>query len=167
MSLTSYRAAPPRDSGERRADDGGRICPAEVRALCSARRLTTQGRFIRPLSSVTPYSVLCRPGGDLLSQVLRHSTIGARAFDGRVRDGIGSSRLAKATRPAKNVLEDGGRRTEDARQRTDKSSIVCLLFSVLRTKQNWLSDDAGWSGGERMYPSSVVRCPSSAQSRSN
>ena len=49
------------------------------------------------------FSVLCRPGGDLLSQVLRHSTIGAEAFDGRVRDGIGSSHLAKATRPAKDI----------------------------------------------------------------
>jgi hypothetical protein len=47
-------------------------------------------------------SVLGRPGGDLLSQVLRHSTIGAEAFDGRVRDGIGSDHLAKATRPAKD-----------------------------------------------------------------
>ena len=48
------------------------------------------------------FSVLGRPGGDLLSQVLRHSTIGAEAFDGRVRDGIGSGHLAKATRPAKD-----------------------------------------------------------------
>ena len=47
-------------------------------------------------------SVLGRPGSDLLSQVLRHSTIGAKAFDGRVRDGIGSDHLAKATRPAKD-----------------------------------------------------------------
>ena len=47
-------------------------------------------------------SVLCRPGGDLLSQVLRHSTIGAEAFDGRVRDGIGSGHFARATRPAKH-----------------------------------------------------------------
>ena len=46
--------------------------------------------------------MLCRPGDDLLSQVLRHSTIGAKAFDGRVRDGIGSDRSAKATRPAKH-----------------------------------------------------------------
>ena len=35
------------------------------------------------------------PGGDLLSRVLRQSTIGAEAFDGRVRDGIGSCRLAE------------------------------------------------------------------------
>ena len=49
--------------------------------------------------------MLCRPGDDLLSHVLRQSTIGAEAFDGRVRDGIGSYRLAEATRPAK----DGGK----------------------------------------------------------
>jgi hypothetical protein len=48
------------------------------------------------------FSALGRPGDDLLSRVLRHSTIGAKAFDGRVRDGIGSGRLAKATRPAKD-----------------------------------------------------------------
>ena len=39
--------------------------------------------------------VLGRPGDDLLSHVLRQSTIGAEAFDGRVRDGIGSDRLAE------------------------------------------------------------------------
>ena len=75
MSLTSYRAAPPRVKGYAPSDDG--IEKEEV-------------------------SVLCRPGDDLLSHVLRQSTIGAKAFDGRVRDGIGSYHLAKATRPAKN-----------------------------------------------------------------
>jgi hypothetical protein len=34
-------------------------------------------------------SDLCRPGSDLLSRVLRRSTIGAGEFHGRVRDGIG------------------------------------------------------------------------------
>jgi hypothetical protein len=52
-----------------------------------------------------PYSALCRPGDDLLSHVLRQSTIGAEAFDGRVRDGIGSYRLARATRPAKGGMK--------------------------------------------------------------
>ena len=33
--------------------------------------------------------MLCRSGGDRLSRVLRHSTIGAGVFNGRVRDGIG------------------------------------------------------------------------------
>ncbi len=46
--------------------------------------------------------VLCRPGSDLLSQVLRHSTIGAEEFNGRVRDGIGFRLLATTTRPAKD-----------------------------------------------------------------
>jgi hypothetical protein len=35
------------------------------------------------------FCVLGRPGGDLLSRVLRRSTIGAEGFHGRVRDGIG------------------------------------------------------------------------------
>ena len=39
-----------------------------------------------------------RPGGDLLSHVLRRSTIGAEGFHGRVRDGIGCGPLAKTTR---------------------------------------------------------------------
>ena len=33
--------------------------------------------------------VFGRPGSDLLSQALRPSTIGAKGFNGRVRDGIG------------------------------------------------------------------------------
>ena len=44
------------------------------------------------------YFVLCGPGDDLLSHVLRQSTIGAKAFDDRVRDGIGCRPPAKATR---------------------------------------------------------------------
>ena len=47
-------------------------------------------------------SVLGRPGSDLLSQVLRLSTIGAGEFYGRVRDGIGYRLPAKTTRPAKD-----------------------------------------------------------------
>ena len=58
-------------------------------------------------------TVFCRPGNDLLSHVLRQSTIGAEAFDGRVRDGIGSYRLAEATRPAKDG--DGSPMTEEER----------------------------------------------------
>src|SRR5215831_12588131 len=46
--------------------------------------------------------VLSRPGSDLLSQGLSHSTIGAEEFNGRVRDGIGFMLLARTTRPAKD-----------------------------------------------------------------
>src|SRR6478672_4005656 len=93
MSLTSYRAAPPRVnlglsvSGVSETDERARFGGAPF-GLVSQR------------GSVS--FVLGRPGGDLLSQVLRHSTIGAEVFDGRVRDGIGSDHLAKATRPAKD-----------------------------------------------------------------
>ena len=48
------------------------------------------------------FFVLGRPGGDLLSQGLSHSTIGAEEFNGRVRDGIGFMLLARTTRPAKD-----------------------------------------------------------------
>ena len=45
--------------------------------------------------------LLTRFGGDLLSHVLRRSTIGATALNGRVRDGIGCFARAMATRPGK------------------------------------------------------------------
>ncbi len=48
----------------------------------------------------------CRPGSDLLSRVLRRSTIGAGAFHGRVRNGNGCSHPAITTRSAKrNMFE--------------------------------------------------------------
>jgi len=52
-------------------------------------------------------TALGKPGDDLLSHVLRRSTIGAGAFHGRVRDGIGCSRSAKITRPAKGGVKSG------------------------------------------------------------
>ena len=56
--------------------------------------------------------MLCRPGSDLLSQGLSHSTIGAEEFNGRVRDGIGLKLLARTTRPAKD--------------KDTKQAVVCL-----------------------------------------
>ncbi len=46
--------------------------------------------------------VLGWPGNDLLSRVLRHSTISAEEFNGRVREGIGFGLLAQVTGPAKD-----------------------------------------------------------------
>src|SRR5271167_4199851 len=63
MSLTSYRAAPPR-----------------VSRVTSIRGGSDRGR---------EESGDCGPGGDLLFRTLRCSTIGAEGFHGRVRDGIG------------------------------------------------------------------------------
>src|SRR5271157_2411618 len=101
MSLTSYRAAPPRVEGVRVSSEWRGCEWSRIRSPFAARFSVKRKAF----------SVLCRPGGDLLSHVLRQSTIGAKAFDGRVRDGIGSDRLARATRPAKNGI--GRRRTEE------------------------------------------------------
>lgn len=48
---------------------------------------------------------LSRPGSDLLSRVLRRSTIGAGAFHGRVRNGNGCGRPAMTTRSAKGNVD--------------------------------------------------------------
>src|SRR5438552_19087724 len=63
MSLTSYRAAPPR-----------------VGFLCLGRRIESGAGGMRGFGG---------PGGDLLFRAFRRSTIGAEGFHGRVRDGIG------------------------------------------------------------------------------
>ena len=94
MSLTSYRAAPPRVNGE------WRVVSGEWRPSQPPRVLMANGEW--PMIPTEPFAtrhqpfayrvrglVLGRPGDDLLSRVLRHSTIGAEAFNGRVRDGIG------------------------------------------------------------------------------
>ena len=59
--------------------------------------------------------VLGRPGSDLLSQGLSHSTIGAEEFNGRVRDGIGYRPPAKTTSPAKDEFEASARASEQTR----------------------------------------------------
>ena len=46
-------------------------------------------------------SFLTRFGGDLLSHVLRRSTIGATALNGRVRNGAGCFARAMTTKPRK------------------------------------------------------------------
>src|SRR5215467_5269946 len=61
--------------------------------------------FDRRIVKRAKRSVLGRPGSDLLSQVLRLSTIGAGEFNGRVRDGIGFRLPANTTRSAKDGLE--------------------------------------------------------------
>ena len=76
MSLTSYRAAPPRVRPEGNAFAIG---------------------YLYRIESVS----LFRFGGDLLSHVLRRSTIGATALNGRVREGIGCFARAMTTKPKK------------------------------------------------------------------
>jgi hypothetical protein len=69
--------------------------------------------------------ILDRPGNDLLSRVLRHSTISAEEFNGRVRDGIGFWLLAQATGPAK-----------------DMASIWSFLACILVARQSPVGMDA-------------------------
>ena len=49
--------------------------------------------------------LLSRFGGDLLSHVLRRSTIGVLALNGRVRDGIGCLASAMTTKPRKKPVQ--------------------------------------------------------------
>ena len=78
MSLTSYRAAPPR---------------AKSAMALVGLALKFIAREIRVF--------LTRFGGDLLSHVLRRSTIGAVALNGRVRNGAGCFAHAMTTKPRK------------------------------------------------------------------
>ena len=78
MSLTSYRTAPPRGGG----------------GMFRLSHRSSRATFFQ--------SVLIRFGGDLLSHVLRRSTIGATGLIVRVRDGIGSLPRAMTTKPGKN-----------------------------------------------------------------
>jgi hypothetical protein len=79
MSLTSYRAAPPRVE----LSVGPRIAmrPGVSFSHRLAESHTRHGRAGVAASG--------GPGGDLLFRALRRSTIGAEGFHGRVRDGIG------------------------------------------------------------------------------
>ena len=106
MSLTSYRAARPR------------VRAASVRRF--PRALVVCGVFIVS----ERFAFLSRSGGDLLSHVLRRSTIGAAALNGRVRDGIGCFARARATSPGKKRSACGFRRvlSKDALEKTGLSS---------------------------------------------
>ena len=74
------------------------------------------GTWRRALSRHVMRDILDRPGNDLLSRVLRHSTISAEEFNGRVRDGIGFWLLAQATGPAKDIGKHIG---------------LCAVFAVI------------------------------------
>jgi hypothetical protein len=76
-----------------------------------------------------------RPGSDLLSRVLRRSTISAGAFHGRVRNGIGCSRSAITTRSAKRTLFEKlfeRRSTKRHRQRSCRVPLGAVRWSLLR-----------------------------------
>ena len=78
MSLTSYRAAPSRDTGRFVA-----LISKKGRLLAALFCNIVMGFLIRC------YARASMPGDALLFQCLSNSTIGADWFHGRVRDGIG------------------------------------------------------------------------------
>src|ERR1700712_2843608 len=85
MSLTSYRAAPPRAKGfAARVRLAGRVCGG-----CEPVVVLDRGCEGMVCLCWSVSIALGRSGGDRLSRALRHSTMGAGAFNGRVRDGIG------------------------------------------------------------------------------
>ena len=119
MSLTSYRAAPPRV----------RVPRADLRSGVCCHR-------IERLS-------LVRFGGDLLSHVLRRSTIGVTALNGRVRDGIGCLAVAMTTKPKQR---QGVLRPKHQHSELLWSSIMfqvqaatCLQQCLLLTVPLWFS----------------------------
>ncbi len=91
MSLTSYRAAPPRDTVLRRF--ARRVLRVGVRR--GVPGLEARGRQGNGFCVCTQAAM---PGDALLFHCLGSSTIGAVGFHGRVRDGIGWDTDAMATR---------------------------------------------------------------------
>ena len=83
MSLTSYRAAPPRD--------GWRVASEP---LCWGEGVCEWVLGVHDIRA--PRAAM--PGDDLLFHCLGSSTIGAGWFHGRVRDGIGWDTDAMVTR---------------------------------------------------------------------
>src|SRR5690606_5613121 len=80
--------------------------------------------------------ILDWPGNDLLSRVLRHSTISAEEFNGRVRDGIGFWLLAQATGPAKDMA------SRDRRERPrDRPEELGPEEALLRSHNGLWFDD--------------------------
>ena len=85
MSLTSYRAAPPRDE------------------TIATKYHTTS--FLNRKEINIIFVLIRRPGNDLLFHTLRCSTIGAEKFNGRVRDGIVFRPLAIITKLINNTYK--------------------------------------------------------------
>ena len=99
MSLTSYRTAPSRDALFW-AFGPFRLFPFWGLAVVVAPSGVRWG-FVSSLRDTFCVSDFTRFGGDLLSHVLRRSTIGATALNGRVRDGTGCFARAMTTKPGK------------------------------------------------------------------
>ena len=88
MSLTSYRAAPSRDTDT----------SIKLQGLKTPKGLPLRVSPVDYVNELYPLPLVAMPGDDLLFQRLSVSTIGAVWFHGRVRDGIGWVTDAMATK---------------------------------------------------------------------
>lgn len=95
------------------------------------------------------FLVLGRPGSDLLSQGLSHSTIGAEEFNGRVRDGIGLRLFAKTTRPAKD---------KKTKQAIFVWRLAPLIHAGLGLATLWTLKMRAIKPIERLVPVSCMHC---------
>ena len=86
MSLTSYRAAPPRAPIEPETGGFMRWIGPKQKSRRSAMPGSGFCNIVNGFFDLTPAA---KPGDDLLFHCLSNSTIGAVRFHGRVRDGIG------------------------------------------------------------------------------
>ena len=100
MSLTSYRAAPPR-ANLNVSKSLHNFEERQMKRPLARPKVPFGGPHRKEKISKRAFG---RPGSDLLSRVLRRSTISAGAFHGRVRNGIGCSRSAITTRSAKRTF---------------------------------------------------------------
>ena len=118
-------------SGERGCSGGviSRVLNVERPVLGSTGRSVRGDCREEIFSTFRPIS-LGRPGNDLLSRVLRRSTIGAGAFHGRVRNGIGCSHPAIITRSAKGYRTSGLSVPAGALRPSTLSSGHCLMRAI-------------------------------------
>ncbi len=149
MSLTSYRTAPPRVTDFHHASDTrsellnrfqrkarndfaahsgrhGRVHdqPAEPRLASGEDAKILKEALLSPCDVAALCIWLGRPGSDLLSRVLRHSTIGAGGLNDRVRNGIGWGTPARTTRSAKPNAYNNFRLIIYSYQITDLGNLV-------------------------------------------
>ena len=106
--------------------------------------------------------VLGKPGDDLLSRALRHSTIGAGAFHGRVRDGIGCGRSASITRPTKGSDTSG----PNVPGSSSRSALRAQVARSALAQQRWALTMKAIKPIERLVLVSFVHCCTSTPSLS-
>ena len=152
MSLTSYRAAPPRAGvGRDRGRSRQRRQTDESAAFLRQKR-----RALVVGDCKEADVVLGRSGDDLLSRVLRHSTIGAEAFNGRVRDGIGFLSPRSDHRTGQRQ-QQGGRapsRTSSGSKQFFRSFSINLNAPGSQIPRSPTGRRAAWRGQprERTFP---------------